>query len=140
MIKAIKITTLIYNILFIISILACIGLGILFAAFTTQDKQVAEIAEKYFKDSTDPIDAAKVFLVAMAVMFFIFAAIYIVGMIFNIILRNGANNEFANMSKGKIIAFGVLGFVFGANVPGVLTIIYGAINGGKSSNSEEVAE
>ena len=126
--------------LFIISILTFIGLGIAFAAFTTQDKEVAEIAEKYFKDSTDPIAAAKVLLVAMAVMFFIFAGVYIVGMIFNNILRKGANNEFANMSKGKIIAFGVLGFVFGANVPGVLTIIYGAINGGKSSNSEEVAE
>lgn len=142
MIKAIKITTTIYNILLIIAILAFIGFGIGFIALSSNDKMITDIAKKIFEDQAleDAKNAAKVFLIIMGIIYIVASLLFVAGLIFNIIIKRMANKNFEGSRKGKIIAFGVLGFVFGANVPGVLTIIYGAINGGKSSNSEEVAE
>ena len=54
------------------------------------------------------------------------AACFVVGLIFNILIRKEASQEFKKDRKGRNIAYGVLAIVFGANVPGILNIIYNA--------------
>ena len=141
MIKAIKITAIIYNIVLIFAILLFIGFGIGFIALSSNDKMITDTAEKFFKDQAieDAKLAAKVFLITMGIIYIFASFLFVAGLIFNIVIKRMANKNFEGSSKGKIIAFGVLGIVFGANVPGVLTIIYGATHGNKS-NGEEVAE
>ena len=47
-------------------------------------------------------------------------------------------HEFKEERKGKNIAYGVLAIIFGANVPGILNIIYNATSKEAPKDSETI--
>ena len=58
----------------------------------------------------------------------IFSGIWtVVGCVISFVLSKKANDSFPK--KSTLIALGVVGIIFGAEVPGVLAIIHGAKNG-----------
>ena len=125
--RAVQIVTLIYNILMPISIVLFGILAALFFFASTQDKIIQELIEKsVFKEDAITPEKVKTFLIVYGVVLIIAAACFVVGLIFNILIRKEASQEFKKDRKGRNIAYGVLAIVFGANVPGILNIIYNA--------------
>ena len=86
--------------------------------------------------NVDAQSAVYVFTV-YAIVFLFVTLCLVPGLIFDIILlkKSSSNKDF---SKSTWITYGVLALIFGAAIPGILAIIYGAIKEEPTLHSQEV--
>ncbi len=119
--KALKITSIVFGVLLVISAVTCLIMGIVFAAGADSLASVAAQG-----DNEAYIALASLYVGSGVSL--IFTGIWaIVGSVISFVLSKKANDSFPK--KGTLIGLGVVGIIFGAEVPGVIAIIYGAKNG-----------
>lgn len=119
--KALKITSIVFGVLLVISAVTCLIMGIVFAAGADSLASVAAQG-----DNEAYIALASLYVGSGVSL--IFTGIWaIVGSVISFVLSKKANDSFPK--KGTLIGLGVAGIIFGAEVPGVIAIIYGAKNG-----------
>lgn len=118
--KAIKITGIVFGVLFIVATVILAIYGVI--TVCTGDVLV----DKLVQDGQDEA-VARTAVLTTAVIFFTLAVYFIPAAVFSFIAANRANNE--NPSRGKFIALGVLNVIFASEVVGALCIVHGAING-----------
>lgn len=119
--KALKITSIVFGILLAISSITCLIMGIVFIVGADP---LANAAAQGDRD----VYIALVATYASAGTSLIFSGIWtVVGCVISFVLSKKANDSFPK--KSTLIALGVVGIIFGAEVPGVLAIIHGAKNG-----------
>lgn len=125
--NAIKILSIIYIPLIAIQILAYLIISISF---------FLAAANPNIYGNVDAQSAAYVFTV-YAIVFLFVTLCLVPGLILNIILlkKSSSNTDF---SKSTWITYGVLALIFGAAIPGILAIIYGAIKEEPTLHSQEV--
>ena len=80
----------------------------------------------------------KGFCMGMGVGMLLGALAFVAGLVFNNLIRMEVKHEFKEERKGRNIAYGVLAIVFGANVPGILNIIYNATSKEAQKDSETI--
>lgn len=127
--KAIKIVSTVFIPLIALEMLLFLILGISFLTIGSDPSGYGEIG-------LTPEEAAIVFTTygtTLIVMIFFL----IPGLVFDIILLKKASSPLES-SKASWITMGVLALVFGANVPGILSIVYGAIKKDSNPNEQEV--
>lgn len=119
--KALKITSIVFGVLLVISAVTCLIMGIVFAAGADSLASVAAQG-----DNEAYIALASLYRGSGVSL--IFTGIWaVVGSVISFVLSKKANDSFPK--KGTLIGLGVAGIIFGAEVPGVIAIIYGAKNG-----------
>lgn len=119
--KALKITSIVFGVLLVISAVTCLIMGIVFAAGADSLASVAAQG-----DNEAYIALASLYVSSGVTL--IFTGIWaVVGSVISFVLSKKANDSFPK--KGTLIGLGVAGIIFGAEVPGVIAIIYGAKNG-----------
>ena len=119
--KALKITSIVFGVLLVISAVTCLIMGIVFAAGADSLASVAAQG-----DNEAYIALASLYVGSGVSL--IFTGIWaVVGSVISFVLSKKANDSFPK--KGTLIGLGVVGIIFGAEVPGVIAIIYGAKNG-----------
>ena len=127
--RAIQILTIVYNVLLVFAILSFAVGSILFFLGASSDKVINEIIEKkVFENDEVTKGFVQGFFIGMGVWMVFCALIFVVGIVFNNLIRIEVSHEFKEERKGRNIAYGVLAIVFGANAPGVLNIIYNAVS------------
>ena len=137
--RAIQILTVVYNVILIFAILSFAVTSVIFFIASTNDKIINEMIEKdVFKDPEVTKAFVKGFCVGMGVGLLFGALAFVAGLVFNNLIRMEVKHEFKEERKGKNIAYGVLAIVFGANVPGILNIIYNATAREKETNTESI--
>ena len=137
--RAIQILTVVYNVILIFAILSFAVTSVIFFIASTNDKIINEMIEKdVFKDPEVTKAFVKGFCVGMGVGMLFGALAFVAGLVFNNLIRMEVKHEFKEERKGKNIAYGVLAIVFGANVPGILNIIYNATAREKETNTESI--
>ena len=120
--KALKITSIVFGVLLVISAVTCLIMGIVFAAGADSLASVAA------QGDNDEAYIALASLYVSSGWTLIFTGIWaVVGSVISFVLSKKANDSFPK--KGTLIGLGVAGIIFGAEVPGVIAIIYGAKNG-----------
>lgn len=133
--RAIQILTVVYNVLMIFAVLSFAVTAILFFYGAGNDKVINEIIEKdIFKDEGVTKAFVQGFCIGMGVGMVFAAILFVVGLVFNNLIRVEVSHEFKEERKGRNIAYGVLAIIFGANVPGILNIIYNAVSKEKPQN------
>lgn len=127
--NAIKILSIVFIPLIAIQILAYLICGISFF-LAINDPNI------YTNMNITPGQAAYIFTV-YGTAFITVLVCLIPGLIFDIILlkKSSSNKDF---SKSTWITYGVLALIFGAAIPGILAIIYGAIKEEPTLHSQEV--
>ncbi len=119
--KALKITSIVFGVLLVISAVTCLIMGIVFAAGADS---LASVAAQGDNEAYKAL--ASLYVSSGAIL--IFTGIWaVVGSVISFVLSKKANDSFPK--KGTLIGLGVAGIIFGAEVPGVIAIIYGAKNG-----------
>lgn len=127
--KAIKILSIVYIPLIAIEMLSFIILGITFLAMASDPNAYGNIG-------LSPAEASVLFS-TYGIVFIVAILFLIPGLIFDIIILKKSTSPLES-SKSSWITFGVLALIFGANIPGILAIVYGAIKKDQPSNVEEV--
>lgn len=125
--NAIKILSIIYIPLIAIQILAYLITSISF---------FLAAANPNIYPNVDAQSATYVFTV-YAIVFLFVTLCLVPGLILNIILLKKSSSS-TDFSKSTWITYGVLSLVFGSTVPGILSIIYGAIKEEPTLHSQEV--
>ena len=137
--RAIQILTVVYNVILIFAILSFAVTSVIFFIASTNDKIINEMIEKdVFKDPEVTEAFVKGFCIGMGVGMLLGALAFVAGLVFNNLIRMEVKHEFKEERKGKNIAYGVLAIVFGANVPGILNIIYNATSKEAQKDSETI--
>ena len=131
--KALNITSLVFGILGVLSVIAFLILGTVF--LVSADPLARAIVDQAIQaDST--VDAEALYASTLVVFstcgtaFVVMGAIGIAGTALCFVLHHMANKPVA--SRSTLITLGVLTVLFGVNghsVPGVLAIVHGAKNG-----------
>lgn len=127
--NAIKILSIVFIPLIAIQILAYLICGISFF-LAINDPNI------YANMNLTPGQAAYIFTI-YGTAFITVLVCLIPGLVFDIILlkKSSSNTDF---SKSTWITYGVLALIFGAAIPGILAIIYGAIKEEPTIHSQEV--
>lgn len=125
--KAIKIFGIIWGVFGIIAVISTVIFAIAcLVGVSNQEllqKIVDQIQQTYQRTIT--IEQAKAILNNAAIACFGATAYEVVGTVLSFVMVGKANSE---MGKGAGIALGIVSFVFGSTVPGVLFIVDSAVN------------
>lgn len=120
--KALKITGIIFGIVFVVTAVVMFIIGI--ATNATADEVVKTLTSG---ENAISKEAAEAMIVTTATTMYTLGAIFAVGGIFSFVAVHFAKKE--EVKKGSMIALGVFNILFGSEVVGVLSIVYGAKNG-----------
>lgn len=124
--KALKITSLVFGIIEAVAAFVLLLIGIVFLAGAQGFAQAAA-------DAASSADAEAVYVATLAAftgtgtICLVFGILYVVGTILCFVLLGASKKPVA--SRGTLIALGVVSVIFGATVPGVVAIVYGAKDG-----------
>ncbi len=127
--NAIKILSIIYIPLLAISMLLYLVMGILFLS-------CANNPDIFLNMDIAPDQAS--FIFNLYGIFFIVMFVYLIpGLILDIVLLSKSSSTM-DYSKTTWIALGVSTLIFGSSIPGIISIIYGAMKDEPKNHSQEV--
>ena len=127
--NAIKIVSIIYIPLIALEMLLFLILGIAFLGIASDPGAYGDLGLS--------AEEASIVFSTYGITLIVMTLVLIPGLVFDIILLKKSTSPLES-SKSSWITMGVLGVVFGANIPGILSIIYGAIKKDANPNAEEV--
>ncbi len=128
--KALRIVSIVYIPLLIISILLGIGFGafmIYAAGDPNVQSQIMDSLQQANGSTTITTQELVALLTTYGVFLIVFSVLTIVALVADILLLLHIKKEDASYSKSSWIALGVVAFLFGAVASGVLGIVYGAL-------------
>ena len=138
--KATKIVSFIYLFILPTAMLTTLVLSLVLFGSAQDENFVQKFAQQYSYEENGQVyqlteQAAAATINLTAVYFLIFFLLLIPGLIFDIVIFRSASRNDKTYSRGVWIRNGVLALVFGAEIPGILSIVYGAIYGNRQNAS-----
>lgn len=138
--KATKIVSFIYLFILPTAMLITLVLSLVLFGSAQDENFVQKFAQQYSYEENGQVyqlteQAAAATINLTAVYFLIFFLLLIPGLIFDIVIFRSASRNDKTYSRGVWIRNGVLALVFGAEIPGILSIVYGAIYGNRQNAS-----
>ena len=115
--KALKITGIIFGVVFVVTAVIFLIVGITTSA--TGPEVVKQLVEQGYDKAV-----AQASVTTTATIFYVLGAIFAIGGVFSFVAVHFAKKE--EVSRASMIALGVFNILFASEVVGVLSIVYGA--------------